>query len=410
MPLIDNYIPVPGAGFSYRGGLPQDVENDINYIHFRRPYLDDHGKPCVTVNTGQWTVEKGQKHPLRRRKRIMDLLNEGYNVPIFTLNATSMRKEEWIQLDAQVQMAYRQRLRLFSDLMERVPVGGFNGMNKLTYEYEAMSDPGEAVVDMDAMTDGNADSPLFKLRSLPLPITHSDFWYSERRLQVSRNSNTPLDKVSGEAAGRRVAEKIERTAIGVDVGVSFGTQTVGYGTHDLTSTVFGLLTYTNRLTNTTLTAPTGANPQAVLADVLDLRQSLYDAKQYGPYMIYHSTDWDEHLDNDYAFTNGTNWASVPSQTLRQRIAQIGSEDGEGKQILGVKRLDFLTPALSNAFTMIVVSMNSTVVQAVNAMDVTTVQWETLGGMRKNFKVMAIQSILCRSDYSGTCGIMHARTP
>jgi uncharacterized linocin/CFP29 family protein len=329
-------------------------------------------------------------------------------VPLHVLTATSMRKDDWIQLDAQVQMAYRERLRLFADLMERVSVGGFNGMAKLTYEYEAMSDPHEAVVDMDAMTEARGDAPLFLLRSLPLPITHSDFWYSERQLQVSRNSNTPKDKTSAEAASRRVAEMVEKTAIGVETGITFGGRSSGYQAHDLASTVFGLINYTNRNTSTALTAPTGTNPQTVLSDILTLRQTMYDDKQYGPYMIYHSTDWDQYLDNDYSFTNGANWASVPSQTLRQRIRQIGAEEGAG-QILGVKRLDFLTPALSHAFTLVMVNMNATVVQAINAMDVTTVQWETLGGMRKNYKVMAIQSILCRSDYNGNCGILHART-
>ena len=76
-----------------------------------------------------------------------------------------------------------------------------------------MSDPGGALVDMDAMTEGKTDSPLFKLRAIPLPITHGDFWFSERRLEVSRNS-TALDTTMAEAVSRRIAETVEATTIG----------------------------------------------------------------------------------------------------------------------------------------------------------------------------------------------------
>jgi hypothetical protein len=38
-----------------------------------------------------------------------------------------------------------------------------------------------------------------------------------------------------------------------------------------------------------------------------------------------------------------------------------------------------------------------------------VQWETVGGMRLNFKVMAIQVPQIREDFNGNCGICHATT-
>jgi hypothetical protein len=43
------------------------------------------------------------------------------------------------------------------------------------------------------------------------------------------------------------------------------------------------------------------------------------------------------------------------------------------------------------------------------MDVTTVQWETHGGMRLNFKVMAIMVPQLRSDFNGNAGIVHGST-
>jgi hypothetical protein len=245
-------------------------------------------------------------------------------------------------------------------------------------------------VDMNGITPGRTDTPLYNLRSIPLPITHSDFWFDARRLAISRNG-TPLDTTMAEMAARRVAEKIERITIGLDTGETYGTQTTGYGTHTGTSTVYGYTNFPQRLN---MTVPTGSNPEVTIADILAMRNSLYTARHYGPYMIYHSTDWDAFLDNDYARLGGNN----ANMTLRDRIRAI---DG----IIDVRRLDFLT----STYTMIMVQMTPDVARAINGMDLTTVQWEEKGGMQLQFKVMCIQVPQLRYDYNGNSGIMHGTT-
>ncbi len=86
----------------------------------------------------------------------------------------------------------------------------------------------------------------------------------------------------------------------------------------------------------------------------------------------------------------------------------------------VRRLDFLRPtataagdpaavAASHAFTMILVQMTSEVCRAVNGLDITTIQYETVGGMKLNFKTMAIAVPQLFADFLGNCGILHART-
>jgi hypothetical protein len=57
--------------------------------------------------------------------------------------------------------------------------------------------------------------------------------------------------------------------------------------------------------------------------------------------------------------------------------------------------------------MVMVQMTPDVARAVNGMDITTVQWESQGGMRLNFKVMCIQVPQLRADYYGNCGILDA---
>ena len=373
-----------------------------------RPYFNRRGERCVTINTGRMAVnhKAGEPEyvPERREVLISNLMSQGVYSPVF--NSTTLRKEEWIQLDQQVLREARLRLRAWSDLAAANSFGGFNGMSKMILEHETMNDPGEAIVDMDGLTEGRGDTPVFQLQGIPLPITHSDFWYSSRRLAVSRNTGTPLDTTMGEAAGRRVAEMIEKTLIGTITGTTYGgasTYVGGYGTGvhaDRTCTVYGYTNYPDRQTYTSLTTPTGSNPNATVGNVIAMRQQLINQRFYGPFMLYHSTDWDTYLDNDY-YVLTTSGATAPTQTLRERLKAI-----EGIQ--DVRRLDFLASA-ANPFTLLMVQMTPDVARAINGMDITTVQWESVGGMRLNFKVMAIQVPQLRSTQAGRCGILHATT-
>ena len=94
------------------------------------------------------------------------------------------------------------------------------------------------------------------------------------------------------------------------------------------------------------------------------------------------------MNADYSAAKGDN-------TLRDRLLRI-------EQIQDVRRLDFFT----NTFSLLVVQMTPDVARAVNGLDFTTLQWQTMGGMRLNFRVMAIQVPQLRADYNGNCGICH----
>lgn len=361
-----------------------------------RPYIDmDSGQKMVTINTGRNTFNKetNKFEPIFEEVPIEELMGQGVNIPV--ANATALRKDEWVMLDQVVLRSARQRLRAWADLSAANSYGGFNGMSKMVLEHETLSDPGEAQVDMDGLSEGRSDAPKFQLEALPLPITHSDFWFSSRKLAISRNTNTPIDTVLAEAAGRRVAESIEKTLIGVQTGLAFGTDS-RYGR---TSQVYGYTNFPSRQTYTAVTAPNGGGwkPSDTIGNVLAMRDLMYAANMYGPFMLYHSSDWDQYLDGDY-YALATSGMASPSQTLRQRLNAI-----EGIQ--GVRRLDFF----SDTFSLVLVQMTADVCRAVNGMNITTVQWESQGGMRLNFKVMAIQVPQLRADFNGNCGIVHGTT-
>jgi len=357
----------------------------------QRPYLDPKtGQKCVTLNTGRMEYNKEKKimEPVYQKVRVADLVANGQYNPVF--NGTSLRKDEWEQMDRAVHKAVRQRLSAWADLAAASTYGGFNGMSKMILEHETMSDPGAAVVDMDGLSEGKTDSPLYQREGLPLPLTHSDFFFSERRLAVSRNSGTPLDMTMAEAAARRVAETIEKTTIGTLAGEIYGVA-ANYGR---TPQVTGYTNFPGRTTKTDLTTPTGTNPEAIVSDILEMVELAQTAGFNGPYMLYHSTGYSRYLNDDYYRSGSTSAV----RTVRERIMEI-----EG--ISDVRRLNYLT----SGYQLLLIQLDSEVARAVIGMPVTTVQWESKGGMQKNFKVMCIMVPDIKEDYYGNCGIVHGTT-
>ena len=397
--------------FVLNGQAHGDVATRMSMIHFdeglARPYIDQSGQHCVTVNTGRTEFKDGKIVPVFEKKLVAEYVQNGQMAP--TNNALTLRKDEWLMMDQAVLQATRQRLRAWIDLAAAASFGGFNGMSKMVLEHETITDAGEAIVDMDGLSEGNSDIPQTQLEGLPLPITHSSFMFGSRQLSVSRNTGTPLDTTMAEQAGRRIAEKIEKTLIGTNTGIGYGDGTGIYGENSGSKpTVFGYTTHPDRITKTDITTPTGVTTsEDTVSDVLEMRQLAYDQSFYGPFMLYHSSDWDTFLDNDYGVgTPGATAAFAPNQTLRMRLRQI-----EGIQ--DVRRLDFFT----STFELVLVQMTSDVVRAVNGMDITTLQWETKGGMQLNFKVMAIMVPQIRSQFirqdqtvaGRKCGIVHGTT-
>lgn len=410
--FVDRYVPVlPGERGSMVANAFMNRDFDPGY---KRPYINNRGIPCVTVFDG-YELKGGARVPVRRQKPLRELILNGVVPPVF--NATALRKEEWIELDKVVVKAARYRLRLVSDLMASVPFGGFNGMNKMILEHETMSDPGVAVQDMDGLSEGQGDAPLFQLEGVPLVITHSDFHVAARKLAISRNTGMPTDTTMAEAAGRRCGEMVEKVTIGNKTGITYGGASTHVGGYGRNSTVYGLINFTPRLTKTGCTKPTAGAwvPTTTINEVLAAINQLKASKYFGPYVLYHTTDWDPYLDGDYyyALTSG---AVAPTRTLRERLKSIAD-------ISDVRRLDMWFPsapasttgpggdidASAVTFSFALLQLTSDVVQMVNGMDITTVQWETSGGMQVNFKVMTIQVSRFKADYYGNCGLLHGTT-
>lgn len=321
-----------------------------------RPYIGYDGRSYVTMGTGKTKDGKPEYRSIVRN------------------TTATLRKDDWIQLDTAVIKAAKPRLQVVADLRAAgltytIP----NGMGKTVLQHQTQSDIGDAIISMDGIRQGDADRPHYDLTNLPLPIIHKDFQFSAREVAASRNGGSPLDTASAELAARKVAEEIEKLTIG-----EVSAYTYGGGT------IYGMSNYTHALTQS-LTTP-GTNATTV-AEVLAMIQQSTNNGYYGPWMLYYSPGWGAYMGADYSTSKGDN-------TLLDRLKKING-------LIDVKQSDYLSDT-----AMLLVQMTSDVARIVIGMDITTVQWESHGGMQLNFKVMAIMVPQLRCDFSNQTGIVY----
>jgi len=322
-----------------------------------RPYLADNGRSYINV------MEDGK---LKAR-------------PLNNVAAT-LRKDDWIMLDTAIVKAAKSRLNFVQDLRgSGLTFSIPGGMGKTVLQTESESDVNDATISMDALRDAPDDRPEYDLVNLPLPITHKDFTISLRQLAASRQGGSPFDVSMGELAARKVAEQVEKLALGTASTYTYGGGTI-YGARNFTSTL------TKVMTSPATSAWTGGT---LINELLAARKQLTDAYHYGPYNIYCSPAWDQYLDNDFK-TNS-------DKTLRNRILEIQSFNS-------VTTVD----SLEN-YDILIIQMTSDVVRMVIGMEITTLQWETVGGLQQNFKVMCIMVPQVRADFNGNAGLLLGAT-
>lgn len=325
-----------------------------------RPFLGKDGKPYEMVYKGG------------------DRLNVNSYEQRLVTNAT-LRYDEWRTLDDVVIKVAEERLVGFDDLRSAglvKPLGNAMGTTVLTWE--EMSDSMEANVSIDPVKRGRNDTPDFSTAHIPIPIVHSDYQISDRILQESRNRGSGLDTLNAERAARKVAEKLEDMLFGSTATMTYGGGTIhSYISHPDKNTVSLAIDWDG----------SGITAAKIKDDVLAMKQAAIDAGYYGPYMLYVPTAYETVLDDDYS-VSGTS-----TQTIRQRIESLNN-------IKGIKVVDKLA-----ANTVLLVTMQSDVVDLIDGMGFQNVQWNSEGGFVHHYKVMTIQVPRVKSDYNNASGIV-----
>lgn len=305
----------------------------------------------------------------------MRLMQSGFNIESLRTQ-DFLSKDAWLQFDNTVIEIARHELMGIGDLMSRgltynVP----NAMGVTRIEWQRIGDMGPADLDMSGVTEGRTDKLGMDLVGMPLPITHKDFFLNIRQLEASRNSGMPLDTTQAAICSRKVSERIESMLFLGDT--SLGTN----------NAILGYATAPNRITGSTTASWATATGAQIVADVLAMIAAARALEMHGPFMFYVSYLSLSNLGNDYK--------AESDKTILQRILEIPG-------VAGIKS-SFYVP---NSDTVFAIQMTSDVVDIVDGIQPTVVQWDSLGGMRQNFKVLAIMVPRVKSTIIGQSGIIH----
>lgn len=365
-----------------------------------RPVIQNDGQKYCKIKTGRMVRNaKGVEEPESRHIPLRTFINNGI-LPASTLNA-SLPHDTWQRIDRAVLKASRDRLDAWNDLVAANSYGGFNGMAITGLIRDTMTDPGDAKVDMDTLSDDVSDAPLFTPDIVPLPIIHAGASVSQRRLAQSRNAGTPLDTTMIEACGRRCAETLEQITIGT---LSMTALTIGSSDDFTRRGIYGFRTQPDRITKTDVTATASFVPSTFVDEVIAMIELARAQKFHGPFVLYYSTSWDQYLARDYYRQATAVGLATPTKTVLQRVEEI-------RKIQRVAALDMFT----STDELLLVQMTSETVRAINGMEFTTVQWTKDGGAQTMLRVMGIKVPELRAQYVGTstssrkCGIVHGTT-
>jgi uncharacterized linocin/CFP29 family protein len=304
------------------------------------------------------------------------LLASNFNVNSLRTNDVLLY-DEWKEIDRVVLQAAQVRLRGVADLLGAGLTYNVDGLRKTVLGYQDAGDIEAAELSMDGLTKSRRDRPTYTTSYLPLPIIHKDFAMSARELNETRAGNQPLDTTMATLSARMVAEKAEELLF-------LGSSSFTFGG----GTIYGYTDHPNRNTFTLSVQwdSSSATGETILQDVRDMKQAAINDRHYGPWIIYIPTNYETVMDDDFKANS--------DKTIRQRILEV-----EGVQDVRVS--DKLT-----ANEVIFVHLSADVVRMVEGLNITTVDWETEGGMQLNFKVMAILVPQIRADQNGRSGIIH----
>lgn len=290
-----------------------------------------------------------------------------------------LRYDEWKDIDRSVIEVATDRLTGVADLIARGLTHPLGSVGLTISLWERSSDMTGADVSMSGVTEGEEDRIEFDYAQVPVPIIHKDFRVNFRHLEASRRMGASIDVTQSAIAARAVAEKSEDMLFVGDSTIKVdNSQIYGYTTHPDRNTIDLTETWTN-------SGKTGAE---ILTDVQAMLAAARADRMFGPFTMYIPGEYEGVLDNDY------NPNTSDTRTVRERIMKLGG-------IVEIKVADRLPN-----HNVLLVQMTRDVVDMAIARDVTTVQWDSRGGMQEHFKVMAVWVPRIKSTFDGQSGIVH----
>ena len=288
---------------------------------------------------------------------------------------TILTEEQFTAIDAAAIQAAEERL-IVVDLLQRIGTVGPVGLGVVMSSFRRRSTMNAAEQSIRMGVRRNHDRTETDESTWPVPITAKEFDYDIRELLSSQRTGDPIDTADGAAAGRQVGELLETAAL--DGGIVHNGQTQ-----------YGLRTFPSRNLFTITTGwDSVTNTDAILADVLSMKQLSIDDNRFGPWGLIIGGDWDTVMDEDY-----DNATTMSSRTVRERLLAVNGLD----EILVS---DFLTAEA------ILIEKSTDTADWYVGEPVTTVEWNTMGDAVGNYRVFTAATQRLKADYDGNCGIVH----
>lgn len=283
--------------------------------------------------------------------------------------------DEWKLFDNVVVRVARERLVIVQELMRRgltFPIPDALGVMSLIWQ--TSGDLEEAEATMTGLPEADKDELEFGQAQMPIPMIHKEFTLDLRQLRASRRGSMPLDTTMAEIASRKVMEKIEAIIFtGLNIAPALGQ-------------VYGLLNHPNRITGN-VTAPwLTATGDQMVTDLINMTTALNAKNQFGPYMLFVSTAVYMQLSKDYKVQS--------DKSIISRLLELPNIEG----IMPTNRL--------TGSNILLVQLTSDVIQIIDGIQPTMVEWEERGGFELNFMIFAILLPRIRADFLGQSGIAH----
>lgn len=288
-----------------------------------------------------------------------------------------LQKDEWIKFDAATKRVMQKRLAGVNDLRRKGLVYNAGNLGTSIVEWDSSSDMTPAEINMAGTVSTEKDKIAYTPAGVPIPIIRKDWEINLRRLLASRNQGASVDVITAEQAAIKVAERSEEVLFnGVSITVS-GFTIYGYTNHPQRNT--GALD-----NDWAADATTG---KEILQDVRAMKAALEADRHYGPYTLYVNGEYWTKLSEDYSDAKGDN-------TIYDRLlAEKGIEAVAVSDVLGADQV-------------VLVQLESGVIDLAVAQDVTNVQWDSGDGMMANFATLAAWAPRIKTDFDNRLGIAH----
>jgi len=307
-------------------------------------------------------------------------INSADGKDVIQVNTTAtLRKDEWEMLDTVLLPERRDRLQVTSALVRSGLTKSINGYAVMKYEWETINDVGAPILTMNPDTQGQADTPVYELNSIPLPMLVEDMYINDRKLQESRNNGIPLDTTILEQGRNSIDQKIEDMVINGVSSYTYGGGTL-YGIVDTPNKV--AVDFGNSDKNWGETDKTAAD---IRADVLTMKTKLIEQKAFGRYMLIIPTEYDVVLDRIFD--------STANKTLRQTILDIEGID----EIVVADKMP--------ADTVAMIYKDRSTIELITGMEMQLVQWQTHSRASHHFRLMTISVPRIRATQGGYKGIV-----